>query len=743
AVNILGEGGAFFGKAHLIGGSILFNNRGMTGERISISGEPVVLGNRSRMDAGDLLKLEWRLGNRSTQYALLWSSISAEAPVISAYGAVNGHRQRHPEQPEQPLGGELVESLNAALRQRDARGAYLIPEGTGRRQFDLALTLDAGLDARIQHLLEDYARSLREPGEPPFRAAVTVMDAKTGELLALASYPAAADLAGFTGATAARDRLLRNHNLSRLPVGSVAKIMLSAAILEQAPLLAGLRIRGYSTDEFDQILGISIDPTLSDHPYGGGADGLIDFDHFIEHSSNKYAATLLTLATGIDDQGTALLPPAANPAVPDILDPQERFYVGGTFHDRRPALRLPIVADRRTGRVVCAPITTLEHLGHILNLTRLWGVPISRKTLTAESGKPWHRGPGAGDDLVDTSAWLPLLDHLYGHDAIPLDHPFFNVSPERENLAFNLTRDYRAQYLTSILGGGSSTWTNPQLCRIFSSLVTGKRPTANLVRRIRPSQEMPIEPPPATDDLPMSPRTRQLLLDAMTRVAGPEGTAKSINGLLLGLDRQLESRGKVLGFFSKTGSPTDLGFVLPATTRAVDLLIARGALRLGASGLIHYRDSGPVMAELPEAGERSRSLEALEVNAADMGLLRRLRVSPRFIVRTCSTWNRSKPLDRVQFEIRHGKLVRMLKNEAVESTGGVYVFTLAIYDQTARKPGTGPRYLPLIEAVHHQPERALSVAISIEGQGDSPSIAVPFARRLISEVLWQVVREGW
>jgi hypothetical protein len=743
AVNLVGAGEVFFGKAHLIGNSILFNNRGMSGGSVSISGEDVLQGNRSRMDAGDVLKLQWRLGDRPSQYALLWSSILGESPVISAYAAVNGHWQRNPERPQPALAGEIVDSLNAAFRRHDSSGADQIPEGLRRRQFDLALTLDADLETEVQRRLESYSRSLQQADEPPFRAAVTVMDAKTGELLALASYPTEADLAGFRGTAAMRERLLRNHNFSRQPVGSVAKIMLSAAILDQAPWLGDLKIQGYAEDEFDQILGISIKP-VSDHPYGGDADHLIDFDQFIEHSSNRYAATLLTLATAVDEAHGTLLPPAGNAAVPEVLDAAERFYLGGLRHDRRPAMALPIVAGQTPGTAVCHPISTLEHLAFARDLTRLFGVPISRKTLTAEAGKPWHLGPGAGDDLIDTSLWLPLLDYLYGHDDIPVSHPFFSAAPDRENLAFNLVKDYRGQYLSLILGGGSSTWTNPQLCRIFSSLVTGNRPATALVRRIRPWNEgVAIEPPANLDRLHMDQEARRRLLAAMTRVAGPKGTAKRLNPLLLRLDQQLGAKGKVLGFFSKTGSPADLSSVVPATTRAVDALIAQRILRLAADGLIHYRDSGPVKSERPEEGDANGTLDLLKANAGDMAILRRFRVSPRYVVRACSAWNHSLPQDRTQFEVQRGRLISMRKTEELESTGAAYVFTMGIYDRAARLPSPGPLYLPLIDVLNHQPERALSVAISIQGQGTGPARAVPLAENLIREVLFHALETGW
>ena len=73
-----------------------------------------------------------------------------------------------------------------------------------------------------------------------------------------------------------RGRLLRNHNCSRLPIGSVAKFILGAAILDSTPSLAELEIPGYAGGELHRLLGIELDPPLRDHAVWGGPDGRIE-----------------------------------------------------------------------------------------------------------------------------------------------------------------------------------------------------------------------------------------------------------------------------------------------------------------------------------------------------------------------------------------------------------------------------------------------------------------------------------
>ncbi len=588
----------------------------------------------------------------------------------------------------------------------------------------------------------------------PFRAAVSVMDAKTGELLALASYPVAEDLETFGGSTNARNRLLRNHNFTRLPIGSVAKVPLAAAILDHAPFLADLRIPGYSATQHERLLGITLAKPLEDHPVPLAE---IDLERFLEHSSNRYAAVLLTLALGVDEAGHSLREPDPASPVPDRLQREDGFAISGRPFERRPRLDLNLRADPDDRSHVVAErmaTDTLEHVKHAERLALLFDLWTSRKTDEGATATLAPRSaPGRGNDHIDTSIWLPLLNYLYPK-GIPTStstgwagyEPFVGVSPERENLAYNLISDYRAQYLSVILGGASSTFTTPKLCEMFSRLVTGKRIATTLTRRIQ-SGQVPIAGANRgvdIDALPMNPAVRQRLATALTLVAGGTGgTAKSLAPLLASYEKALAARGKTLGFFSKTGSPRNEMPVPSRFTRAVDALIRAGALHLDTNGRIHYRESGPVDMD----GRRpSAALEALRANGDDLAILRRHRVSERAVLNVCDTYNDTDRRDRTQFQVdtRTGRLVRMATLPRIEATGGTYVFVMGTYDQKARlanhERGSS---LPAVDVVANLPERALAVAINVEGQGKGPAVAVPLAGELLKEVLWKALETGW
>ena len=719
------------GKAHLIGDAILFNHRAAeSGVEISISGEVVYRGNKSRLDSGDLLKLQWTPPGKPRRYALLWAGITGDAPVLSSFRSINGRWRRTPDEVEPRFAADVLRSVNYAFQRRDRDGSLEIPKALGLDSLDLALTLDQTLQVEVQQLLRDYCNRLRDRHDPPFRGAVTVMDTLTGEILAMASYPETQDLKGWTQSTDSRERLLRNHNLARLPIGSVAKVIFAAGILQRAPVLAQLKIPGNEGGKVEQILGITLSSPLKDHPVWGGPDERIDFEEFIEHSSNLYAVSLLTLANAVDETG-ALLPPEG-----ERLGESQRFWIGSRYYTQRPGFRsLSLKPDpENPEQVVSRTIVTLEHEPHVLALRELFDLDTTVKRPTEEDVP--RRAPGTGDDVVDTTLWLPLLSRLYG-DEIPRFHPFYGVSPERENLAYNLIDNYRTEYLSGILGGASSVWTNTKVAESFARLVTGLKVRQTLVRRIDFGfGEEPLEPTPETKDLEplgLDSGIRALLLRSMTKVTGPEGTASALRGTVRDLDKRLrkEHDNARLAFFSKTGSPTNVKFVPNGTAQTLNALISEGALHLGTDGLMRYRDAGPIDSAL-EVGGTNPVLAALDQHPGDLSILRRHGASKRLVLWIGDTYNNSDEDVRQQLFERKGTVLTVTKRfrKELTSIGGAYVFTMGHYG-TSGTPGDV------------LPQRSLTVAINIESQGNGPTVAVPLAKLLIDGVVGEALIKGW
>ncbi|CAM2008939.1 hypothetical protein [Acanthopleuribacter pedis] len=732
---LIGRGGMHFGRVQLMGSRIVFTNRNRENQlAVSISGEPVEQGIKARLDPGDLLKFNWPSGKKN-YYTMLYASGSHKAPPIAQYRSINGVFRHSPSQPEPPFYADILNALNQTYR-RDGGKPGVLPEAG----FDLALSLDASLQGKAQRHLTTFAEQLRQKNGVqglPFRAAMTVMDAGTGEILAMASYPDEATV-GPMRDSAKRRRLLGNHNLSRLPIGSVAKVMWSAAILHDEPELRHLKIPGAYAGTFEDLLGIEIH-RLRDHNVPGGDDGMIDFREFIAQSSNRYAAILLTLATGFE---AGAFQEVTDSDLNTGLPEHSRFQLGDRTFRRRP--HLPLGLENTQDGLVRAQLRrgTLENEDHAGAMLALFDVPYSRSSLTRVYG------PGDGDDFIDTRPWRPLLEHLY-REEIPVKHAFYGVSPERESLNYNLADQFRSQYISMILGGGDSLWTNIKVCEVFSRLVSGEKIEATLVKSIQPHR-LQMDPGVLglsragrrVAKLNMEPIARKTLLEAMAGVVKPNGTAAILRKDLVGFHRKLKKKGKALGFFSKTGSPDNVRYVPTPTTGAIQALIDSGALSAERDGQISYR--GQVLTPGSDADEGHRFETLLRRNPGDVRILRRRGVSPLLVHDLVTAHNQDTPRERAEgpFDFQGGRLVGFKSVSEVRSFGGVFTFTIAIYDRMAVLR-ENRNALPKIDVANHHPEKALTVSVVIENNGSSGKTAVPFTKNILKEVVFHALETGW
>jgi cell division protein FtsW (lipid II flippase) len=156
------------------------------------------------------------------------------------------------------------------------------------RNRDVRTTVDARLQLRVTQILSSAARR-SESG----RAAAVVLDAATGEVLALGSYPIpVVDRPVRAAAEGREDTLLDRSRYGLYPPGSTFKLVTAAAALRQNPALSGQTFT--CSDLPDGRVGVRIpgerpvrDDVLDHHPHGTIAmhDGLV-------HSCNAYFAQL-------------------------------------------------------------------------------------------------------------------------------------------------------------------------------------------------------------------------------------------------------------------------------------------------------------------------------------------------------------------------------------------------------------------------------------------------------------------
>ncbi|MBL6853279.1 MAG: hypothetical protein ISQ86_07810, partial [Alphaproteobacteria bacterium] len=290
---------------------------------------------------------------------------------------------------------------------------------------DIISSLDADLQTALQHKLEDFvAPGLKHENGRGFPAAITVMDARTGQVLALASYPAIASQGAGT-----RRAWEQNQNFVNLPIGSAAKPLLTSAILEIWPELATLQIPAPSSGTHGDLLGFHIAPVLNEEASFGG--GWITFNDYLQRSSNIYAATLMMLAT------------ASDPLTPDPDRPSSPWRLLGKARDHLPALQ--IEAGNVMDTISCCVKWGDE-------LARLYDVRVEDIERQGETTI-------FADDRYDKSLWRPMLATLPDDRFLRQDN-FNSVSPARVNLQMNNVRNFRTEYLTLILGASTSRWNN-------------------------------------------------------------------------------------------------------------------------------------------------------------------------------------------------------------------------------------------------------------------------------------------
>ncbi|HEX3918979.1 MAG TPA: hypothetical protein VHW60_16700 [Caulobacteraceae bacterium] len=414
----------------------------------------------------------------------------------------------------------------------------------GLEHLPIVTTIDEPLNAAVQAALDDQVKKVAvQVNDSSFRAAATVIDAQTGDILALG------DSSGDTGAG-------QNQNFVRLPIGSAAKIPFSAAILNWRPDLASLNITGAMAPTFSTLLGVdlcsptSCDPALrAKRAFHEEAVGLghVDFCNFIEHSSNKFGTSLLLLASSPDPTAAGTIPA------------RETYSLDGVSHTTLPPLMFPVKGSDDSGTLVGAPPVLSSRLGWIGQLSDLFDLPLVERT----SGV----GDAPGSDLGDynLSVWSALIgDHTVGLNG------FKQVSPERESFALNTVADIRNDYLTLILGGGRSRWTTVKLAEAFARVVMDRRVEARL-----------YDPKGAvTDPRPlMRPEARNPLLQALQTVPA-HGTAMLIEPSVAALQAQAGA-GEEIRIYAKTGTPTIQEVRRSPLNEAIDFLIHQGKVVMG------------------------------------------------------------------------------------------------------------------------------------------------------------------
>jgi len=533
---------------------------------VMLNGCPVGRGWRLRLESGDAvrLRLPGRLDDRYSVEA------GSAAGLLSFVSTVNGERRRKTFSHRLAMADDVARAVDTAvLAGLAASRGSADRGGAGRDDFDVHLALDAFFHDKLGRLTSDFCR--RRYGRRPLRAAVTLLEAGTGRVLALASYPAPGDQGRLAYRRAAhRPLLAANHNFQRHPVGSATKPFLAAAALATHPELAELRIpcwSGGGAEPPEELLGYELgEYNLPGDCNGADGEGRVGLEDFLRVSSNRYMLYLGLLSMAEWQNGA----PRADREAAE-LPPQDRYLLAGRPQTRRPVL--PIVKDEEDEGTELGDVADQPF---VRNFGRLF------------SGRFQYRSEGAAESL-ELDYWRPVLAATVGAADAESALAFSPVTPERVNLAANLVQRFRQDLYTLLLGGGNNRWSNLQLAEATARLVGGDwQRRAELVEEVSvpprrgaggaaagetdSAAEPPAEvlwslPQPdgkagpdggakaAAEPSPLDETLRRRILAGMQAVARPGGTARELAAPLAELN-ELAPPGVTYRLFAKTGTPT-------------------------------------------------------------------------------------------------------------------------------------------------------------------------------------------
>ena len=643
------------------------------------------------------------------------------------------------------------------------------------QDFHVQLTLKRGVQLALSTVFRQYCTELRKNRESDehFAAGMTVMDGLTGEILAFATYPSEEDLAEDPPEDAnTRRRLLRNQNLLRHPIGSAGKPFLFAAIADAYPALLKLEIDGHEPERYHpDILHCEI-PT--GYQLLSGHAGRIDFRTALEVSCNKYTIELATLALAADvGDGKSsdirrLIPRDAEVEWP-LAGQRSGVWIGGRQLGWAPDLGAYVFredgsprSDKTTAAARCVGLDRFEQVRYRNRLEILTGAATYRGRLPQglpEDATRRQLEQSYTTNRYDLEPWRPLLEHLLTdaneEQSWKIRAAMQGISPERVNLAFNQVTRLRGDYVSLILGGGTSIWTNVQLAEAMSRLVSGRVVEATLVANILPRENPEEKTSPeeeATEEEPdgeearqlgppldLASQARQAVLEGLARVVeGGSGTAKDLRDELAAV-RKAFPEDRIL-LYSKTGSPVIERSVPAATGAALERLVVRGRLRLqGGTVVVRVADQTVPHRRAKHSG-RSDFLNALHAALVDVGFGKsagRLLPALRNVVDNLAGDLRSRRMDPEKISgplvIKNGALRLnradgLFRSRLVRGLGSVYVFSLV------RLPGGGGSSVPAPEDLGKPEARVVTVAVHLD-VGPGSEVAVGAAEAIMPELV--------
>jgi hypothetical protein len=443
---------------------------------------------------------------------------------------------------------------------------------------EILLTFSREANAQLQAGLDQAAKEITRTVDLASRnrklyGSIAMIDAASGEVIGVAGFPAS-DPPERLGRSYLAS-IEREEFLKRRVIGSVAKVPISLAIVTANPILVDLRMKAWDKESFSTVLGQPVE-TFTDHESVGKCPkDIVDFDCFIAWSFNRYAVTLQSLA-----------------AVPSST--QASFFAGtgkalgeDEFWITEEGL-LRHVTTQPTG-FLFAKQTAGRSLAMLPWVTQI------RNLFDIETDRIAGQGQAEQGHLY---TWQHAIKPTRKSEALA---NFSVVSPERENLQLNLSKDLRADYIQLILGAAESRWSTLKIAEVFARAVSLKAVQATFV--VPPNrQDKALALLPEMNDSVS--RAHRVLLDAMEKVPTKNGTGGFVAKEILQLKAAASKRELILKVYAKTGTPRVDAITEGVETAAIQRLADKRLLtwskrdkRDGSGWALFYRDR-PIDAKL-------------------------------------------------------------------------------------------------------------------------------------------------
>lgn len=437
---------------------------------------------------------------------------------------------------ELPYFQQLQDSLNRFVQEH--------PKPDQISQPNIRLSIDRALHSSVNRVFLDTVRSfdaqrstvkdiLMQP------ASICIINALNGDVLAMPSYPAKADIDALRqraqkgemkGVTEAKLRRLGlNQNLTLVPIGSTTKPLFASAVWETHPELSKLVI-----DEPKGGREILLGHKLAG-PYGTMGPRQVDANGFLRMSSNDYTLHLglLMFAKGVTIGANG------KPIFPGGKADLSNFIRGDTIPgglDRPDLPAFPKLAQ-------CYDIGLVQNLG--AGPSEQWeaGIlaPMLRQIGIQETVLK-------GELTTEEKETAKMRDLVY--------NSFSSVLPERANLQLDAVSSVRGKYTSMLLGSGTNYWSNLKLAEAYARLGTGRKIQARLT--VDPKKETKLED---FAELPLKPETLTKVHAGMQQCAegGNGSTAERISDSIRAARAKFATKGLKFYALCKTGTATRRG----------------------------------------------------------------------------------------------------------------------------------------------------------------------------------------